>query len=61
MNPMYAVAINTGHAADELAKQMADQSQQLNQGALNNGTGASGTSGTAANNVNTTDSSFGQP
>jgi len=39
MNPIYAVAVNTGEAADKLQQEMANQSNQLNQGALNNGTG----------------------
>ena len=35
-NPLYAVAINTGMAADQLQQEMAEQSAALNQAALAN-------------------------
>lgn len=52
MNPMYAVAINTGEAADKLAQEAAANSQALNQGALAGSDGSAG-------NVNTPNPSFG--
>jgi len=36
VNPIYAVAINTGMAADQLQQEMAEQSAALNQAALAN-------------------------